>query len=175
MPWAGAQATPFGAMGVRCAEGRISELVFLPAVPAGLVRRPDPLVREACRQIAAWVRDPHFRFELPLAPRGTDFQRRVWAAIAAVPLGHTRRYGEIARELQSSARAVGQACGDNPHPLVIPCHRVVAAAGLGGFAHHGPAPAGGAVAAAAASAFHLRAKHWLLAHEAGAVGQGRLL
>ena len=151
------QRTPFGAMGVRVAGETISELVFLPRLEsAGIVAVParrSALAREACRQIAAFVVDADFRFDLQLAGRGTDFQRRVWEAIAAIPRGRTRSYGELARELGSAPRAVGQACGANFFPLVIPCHRVVAAAGLGGFAHH----EGG---------FHLRVKRWLLAHEA---------
>ncbi|MBI2318943.1 MAG: MGMT family protein, partial [Betaproteobacteria bacterium] len=88
----------------------------------------------------------------------TPFQRRVWSAIAAIAPGRTRSYGDIARELGSSARAVGQACGENSFPLVIPCHRVVSAAGIGGFAHSG----GG---------YLLEAKRWLLGHE-GAIGGG---
>jgi methylated-DNA-[protein]-cysteine S-methyltransferase len=155
-PFDAVQRTPFGAMGVRLVGDRIDELVFLPRMEAtgsesGL--RRNAVAREACRQIAAYVADAKFQFELPLARKGTDFQRRVWAAISAIPLGSTRSYGELARELGSAPRAVGQACGANFFPLAIPCHRVVAAAGLGGFAHH----EGG---------FHLRVKRWLLAHEA---------
>jgi len=99
--------------------------------------------------------DADFVFGLPLRPAGTTFQRRVWAAIAAIPNHQTRTYGEIARALHSAPRAVGQACGANPFPLVIPCHRVLASGGgLGGFARHG----GG---------FLLDVKRWLLAHEQG--------
>lgn len=71
--------------------------------------------------------------DLPLNPAGTPFQRRVWAAMRAIPRGRTRSYGELARELGSSARAVGTACGANPIPIIIPCHRVTGATGLGGY------------------------------------------
>lgn len=71
--------------------------------------------------------------DLPLNPAGTPFQRRVWAAMQAIPRGRTRRYGDLARELGSSARAVGTACGANPIPIIIPCHRVTGASSLGGY------------------------------------------
>lgn len=155
-PLAAVQATPFGCMGVRIESEAISELIFLPR-DHRLVPPASPLAAEACRQVAAYCADPDFRFDLPLANRGTPFQRRVWAAISAIPRGRTLRYGDIARDLDSAARAVGQACGDNFFPLAIPCHRVVSASGLGGFAHHDRI---------SGAAFHLRVKQWLLAHEA---------
>ncbi|MET0964601.1 MAG: methylated-DNA--[protein]-cysteine S-methyltransferase, partial [Noviherbaspirillum sp.] len=98
--------------------------------------------------------EPDFRFELPLATVGTGFQQRVWSAIAAIPRGSVRTYGGIARLLGSAPRAVGQACGANWFPLVVPCHRVVAAGGLGGFSNSDDA-----------AGFHLGVKRWLLAHE----------
>lgn len=145
-------ATPYGRMGIRTANEALAELVFLPTSHR-TVAAHSRLAKEACRQIDAFVADPDFRFDLPLTHLGTPFQRRVWDAIAAIARGRTRTYGDIARDIASAPRAVGQACGANFFPLVIPCHRVVAAAGLGGFAHHD----GG---------YHLKAKRWLLAHEA---------
>jgi methylated-DNA-[protein]-cysteine S-methyltransferase len=86
------------------------------------------------REILAYCRQPNFRFSVATEPVGTAFQRRVWQAIAAIPAGCTRTYSEIAAELGSSPRAVGGACRANPYPLLVPCHRVVAVNGLGGFA-----------------------------------------
>nr|MBP6637063.1 methylated-DNA--[protein]-cysteine S-methyltransferase [Sulfuritalea sp.]MBP7423603.1 methylated-DNA--[protein]-cysteine S-methyltransferase [Sulfuritalea sp.] len=107
----------------------------------------------AVRQLRAWLADPAFEFGLPLAPAGTHFQRRVWARIAAIPSGQTLSYGEVAAAIGSGPRAVGNACGANPYPIVVPCHRVVAANhGLGGFARN----SGG---------FLLDIKKWLLRHE----------
>jgi methylated-DNA-[protein]-cysteine S-methyltransferase len=144
---------PFGALGVRVHAGAVREVVFLPDAPA---RTPeDPLALHAARQLGAYLSDPDSDFELPLALEGTPFRRRVWDAIRAIPPGATRTYGQIAAELGSAARAVGQACGDNPLPILIPCYRVVAADGPGGFAHSG----GG---------FNRTVKLWLLAHEARA-------
>jgi methylated-DNA-[protein]-cysteine S-methyltransferase len=146
--------TPFALLGIRTVGGELAEITFLPNSGGALAPR-DRLAAQACAQIERYLEDPEFRFDLPLASQGTPFQRRVWRKIAAIGTGRTRSYGEIARELGSSPRAVGQACGANPVPLVVPCHRVLAAGGLGGFAHH----EGG---------FHLSVKRWLLAHEGAA-------
>ncbi|MCC6608428.1 MAG: methylated-DNA--[protein]-cysteine S-methyltransferase [Burkholderiales bacterium] len=144
---------PFGVVGIRCEGDAIVAIDYLPHAARELAPR-NRLAAAACAQIERYFADPGAPFDLPLRRAGTEFQRRVWARIAAIPPGGTRAYGELARELRSSARAVGQACGANPYPIVIPCHRVVAAAGIGGFAHH----AGG---------FHVGVKRWLLAHESG--------
>lgn len=152
VPFAAVLAAPFGAFGIRAGAERVDELVFLPRETPE--REPDnALAERAVREILRWLEDPAHPFDLPLAPRGTPFQQRVWAAIGAIPPGSTRSYGCLATQLGSAARAVGQACGANPFPLVIPCHRVVAAAGLGGFA-------------GARDGYRLDAKRWLLAFEA---------
>ena len=143
--------TPFGIVGLRTEGGVLSEVVYLPR-SAGTLAPASPLAEQACAQIEQYVADPGFRFKLPLKQVGTDFQRRVWVALAAIPRGETRTYGGIARLLRSAPRAVGQACGSNHFPLVIPCHRVIAATGLGGFAHH-------------SSGYLIEVKRWLLAHE----------
>jgi methylated-DNA-[protein]-cysteine S-methyltransferase len=146
-------AAPFGAIGIRTEPGQIRELVYLP--PSFAAKAPDdPLAADAARQIERYLAEPDFRFDLPLARVGSAFQHRVWAAIAAIPRGDVLTYGEVARLVRSAPRAVGQACGANWFPLVIPCHRVTAAGGLGGFSNH--ADAGG---------FHIGVKRWLLRHE----------
>lgn len=144
-------AMPFGMLGVRIDEGALVGLEFLPAdVPA---QDSDvALVAELARQLQAYLDDPAYRFDLPLRLQGTPFRQRVWQALMRIPAGQTRSYGDIAREIGSSPRAVGQALGDNPVPIVVPCHRVVSAAGLGGFNHH-----------AAGAAIEI--KRWLLRHE----------
>jgi len=142
---------PFGVVGVRTAGDSVAEIVYLPRSARELEPR-NRVAEAACAQIARYLADPDFCFELPLGPAGTPFQRRVWRLIAAIPRGSTRSYGELAGELRSSPRPVGQACGANRFPLAIPCHRVVAASGIGGFAHHD-------------AGFHLTVKRWLLRHE----------
>lgn len=144
---------PFGAIGVRCENQLISELVYLP--PRFQEKAPDnKLAETAVRQIASYLKDPDFHFDLPLKSAGTHFQGRVWQAISSIPRGQVLTYGQIAKYLRSAPRAVGQACGANWYPLIIPCHRVTAAGGLGGFAHHDDE-----------SGFHLGVKRWLLTHE----------
>ena len=146
--------TPFALLGIRTEGDVLAEIVFLPKSAEALEPR-NRLAARACAQIERYLGDSEFRFDLPLASQGTPFQRRVWRQISAIDAGRTRSYGEIACELGSSPRAVGQACGANPLPLVVPCHRVLAAGGLGGFAHH-------------EDGFHIAVKRWLLAHEGSA-------
>lgn len=91
------------------------------------------LVKLACKQIMQYFQQPTSQFDLPISQNGSAFQQRVWQAIAQIPSGQTRTYGELARQFGSGARAVANACGANPLPLVIPCHRVVSQNGIGGF------------------------------------------
>jgi methylated-DNA-[protein]-cysteine S-methyltransferase len=144
---------PFGFVGVRTRNARVAEICFL---TDDVEPRPaaSALAQRVVDQLHAYCADSSSQINLPLAIEGTDFQRRVWDQIARIPPGSTATYGELARRLNGEARAVGQACGDNRLPLAIPCHRVVAATGIGGFAHH----RGGA---------YERIKRWLLVHEAG--------
>lgn len=93
------------------------------------------VLAQANTEITQWLHNPAHRFSLPVRLHGTPFRQRVWQAIAAIPYGQTRRYGELARLLGSAPRAIGQACGDNPLPIIIPCHRVVGSRGAGGFNH----------------------------------------
>lgn len=99
--------------------------------------KPTPLLREAARQLAAYFAGSLTRFDLPLGPAASDSQRRVRDALCAIPYGSTATYGEIARRTGSAARAVGAACGANPIPVIVPCHRVVAANGAGGYSGKG--------------------------------------
>ena len=100
----------------------------------GRDQEATPLLREACDQLQDYFDGKRMIFNLPLAPEGSDFQKRVWAALCAIPPGETRSYADIARAIGSAPRAVGGANGANPIPLFIPCHRVIAADGsLGGY------------------------------------------
>lgn len=113
----------------------------------------DPLLIEAVAQLAAYFAGTRHGFDLPLDHGRAGLQGRVLAALQAIPLGETRTYGDLANALGAPAQAIGQACGANPLPILIPCHRVLGANGLGGFS----APGG------------VEAKVWLLRHE-GAAG-----
>ncbi len=100
----------------------------------GRDQEATPLLRDACDQLQEYFDGKRMSFDLPLAPEGSDFQKRVWAALCAIPPGETRSYADIARTIGSAPRAVGGANGANPIPLFIPCHRVIAADGsLGGY------------------------------------------
>ena len=118
---------PGFALGVACNDDEILGIDFLAPRPEQAPR--TLLAKEAVRQIHAYLKDPGYAIGLPLAPAGTHFQRRVWNSIAMIPTGQTRSYGDLARDLASAPRAVGGACGANPYPLVVPCHRVIGSDG----------------------------------------------
>ncbi len=154
-PYAAVLWFPAMHVGVRVAAEVLTAIVYLPRSTA--LRAPqDALSELAARQIERYRDDPDAPFDLPLERTGSHLQRAVWAQISSIPRGRTRTYGELSAAIGAEAganpRVVGQACGDNPFPIVVPCHRVVAADGLGGFAHH-------------ASGFLIEAKTWLLRHE----------
>jgi methylated-DNA-[protein]-cysteine S-methyltransferase len=118
--------------------------------------RQDPVVqhqsfKQMTQEILAYLQRPHQAFSLPAQLAGSAFQNKVWLAIYAIPLGQTRTYSELAAQLQSGPRAVANACGANRLPLLIPCHRVVAKNGLGGFMR--------------GDKNGLSIKRWLLSHE----------
>jgi methylated-DNA-[protein]-cysteine S-methyltransferase len=122
--------SPFGELTLSEEEGAIVALDW----GRGRDQEPTPLLRRACDQLQDYFDRRRDEFDLPLNPAGTPFRRRVWEAMRAIPPGETRSYAELARILGSAPRAVGQACGANPIPILIPCHRVVAADGsLGGY------------------------------------------
>lgn len=91
-------------------------------------------VRDVVDQIKSYIDNPLLKFDLPLNVKGTDFQQRVWRKLTEIPSGQVKTYGELAKELSSAAQAVGNACRANPVPLIVPCHRIVSAIGIGGFA-----------------------------------------
>ncbi len=100
----------------------------------GRDQEATPLLRQARDQLQEYFDGKRLRFDLPLAPEGSAFQKRVWAALCDIPAGETRSYADVARVLGSAPRAVGGANGANPIPLFIPCHRVIAANGsLSGY------------------------------------------
>jgi len=146
---------PFPKMkvGVKTRDGQVVEIRYLPPA-ANAVAPESSLAEKAARQLERYLHDPDAPFDLPLLIDGTPFQRRLWEALCAIRRGATLTYGELGRRLDAPARSVGQACGENRLPIVIPCHRVVAADGIGGFAH-------------ARRGYLIEAKRWLLEHERG--------
>lgn len=125
-----AVTSPLGPLAIAEEDGRIVSIDW------GWPAHSDetPLLRAARDQLDEYFAGRRTRFDLPLDPPGTPFQRRVWQALARIPFGQTRSYGALAAELGTAPRAVGGACGRNPIPVVIPCHRVLAAGRrLGGY------------------------------------------
>lgn len=146
--------TPFGAVAISSNGGQLAiTLLVAPACSNVQVTRAsaDPLVAQACKQVLQYLQQSAAKFDLPLTQQGTAFQQCVWQAIAAIPLGQVRTYSELASEIGSGPRAVANACGANNLPLLVPCHRVVAQHGLGGFMQ--------------GKANGLLIKQWLLKHE----------
>lgn len=152
--------SPLGKLRLVAADGALIGIWLpgRPGAPPPAAVGGDPVLEEARAQLDQYFGGRRRTFDLPLAPRGTAFQRAVWAALLDIPFGETRSYGGLARSLgrPSAARAVGAANGANPLPIVVPCHRVIGADGsLTGYA-------GGE-----------ERKRWLLRHEG--VGAGHHL
>lgn len=125
--------TPVGTLGVVEEDGAITRLLWIAASEG----QPTALLAEATRQITAYFDGTLTKFDLPLNVRGSDLQKKACAAMSAIPFGETRTYGDIAKDLGVPAQAVGGACGGNPIPVIIPCHRVLGASSLGGFSGAG--------------------------------------
>lgn len=126
--------SPFGPLTLHEENGALTRISWGDGATAG---DSTPLLDEAARQLAAYFAGTLTEFTLPLAPAVSPAQLRFLDALRAIPHGMTRTYGDLARDLGISAQAAGQACGANPIPIVIPCHRVLAADGLGGFSAPG--------------------------------------
>lgn len=145
-------ATPIGWLGIRTEGAALTVLDILEAKPRAR-GEPGPVALRVGEALGRYFAgDPAALQGLAVAPAGTAFQQRVWASLLRIPAGRTVSYGDLARELGTGARALGGACRANPVPLVVPCHRVVAAHGLGGYSGE---RAGDWVGK----------KRWLLAHE----------
>jgi methylated-DNA-[protein]-cysteine S-methyltransferase len=122
--------TPIGAL-LLAGDGRELSAVRIDGAPGAGWRRDAAPFREAAAQLRAYFAGELRDFDLPLAPRGTDFQRRVWSALREIPYGQTIAYAELAAAVgrPRAARAVGAANGRNPIAVVIPCHRVIGSGG----------------------------------------------
>jgi methylated-DNA-[protein]-cysteine S-methyltransferase len=135
-----------------CVAGKA--LTRIDYLPATLATQPadNPLATEIVRQLNRYFENPHHRFTLPLQLAGSEFQQRIWRELQQLGPGEVSTYGALAGRTQSSARAVGGACRANPIPIVVPCHRIVAKSGAGGYSGE----TGGE---------KLQVKQWLLQHE----------
>lgn len=143
--------SPLGQLHYTFEEGRVNQIQYCvtPKKSFEKLRKKDPVEFE----FSCYFKDPNHRFSIPIHLTGTPFQKKVWRALMKIPVGKTKTYGELARELKSSAQAIGNACRANPLPILIPCHRIVSQSGLGGYN-------------GATSGKMLEIKKWLLKHEA---------
>ena len=143
--------TPFGKLGVVVSEGYLLRIDLL-AVSHPKLSPTTAGAAQVVVELQNYLQNPTAPLDVRLKIDGSDFQQKVWRLLQQIPVGKTQTYGELAAVLNSSARAVGNACRSNPCPLVIPCHRVVGKTGLGGFSGKTSGPM-------------LELKRWLLKHE----------
>ncbi|WP_414675500.1 methylated-DNA--[protein]-cysteine S-methyltransferase [Methylocaldum sp.] len=144
-------AAPFGPLSISARGGCLVGVDFVVDGVSGH-KSSNPVLEETERQLSAYFQDPNSRFNLPLQLNGTRFMRRAWQALLDIPAGSVETYGSLAQSLGSCARAIGSACRANLFPLIIPCHRVISARGLGGYCGHTSGP-------------FFEIKCWLLRHE----------
>jgi len=144
--------TPFAHLGVRLIDNRLAAIDFIESNRE--IKPADDAAVNVCNQIRRYLDDPEAKpgFDILCSFSATPFQNRVWNELKKIPCGKVVTYGELAKKLGTSARAVGNACRQNPVPVVVPCHRVVSATGIGGYA----GDTGGDL---------LKIKSWLLRHE----------
>ena len=145
---------PFATLGISATDTHVTGVRFLAPSVAAKAPKRNTIAFLACVQIQSYLEDPNFVFDLPLKLVGTHHRLAVWEAMQKIDAGKTRTYGELAKDIGSSARAVGGACGANPIPVVVPCHRVIGAGrDIGGFM------------GARSEGFERDIKRWLLEHE----------
>ena len=147
---------PFGKLGIKVDGRRLLAIDFLDRRVSGKLPESGFAIT-VCQELENYFNDHCHRFSLPLASGGTPFQQRVWQALQQIPAGRVQNYGDLARRLKTSARAVGGACRDNPIPIVVPCHRIISKQGIGGYMGQ-------------VSGDRIRMKQWLIAHEKGQPG-----
>lgn len=123
--------TEIGWIEISADHDSITRLYWRGVKPVRL--QSSPLVKEAARQLHAYFEKRLTKFDLPILADGTGFARDVWDVMLQIPYGETLTYGDVAAKLQAPAQAVGQACGQNPIAIVIPCHRIVGTNWLGGY------------------------------------------
>ncbi len=147
--------TPFATLGITATDTHVTGIRFLaPTMPAKMPKR-NSIAHLACIQLQSYLENGSFVFDVPIKLSGTHHRLAVWEEMQRIPAGKTRTYGEVAASIHSSARAVGGACGANPIPVIVPCHRIIASGGdIGGF-----------MGARGNEGFEIGIKRWLLEHE----------
>ncbi|WP_455222840.1 methylated-DNA--[protein]-cysteine S-methyltransferase [Kaarinaea lacus] len=147
--------TPFpgdnARLAVRVHQEDLLEISFVPDA-ISLKSPATTAAKEVVEQLNAYFMDPDYQFSMPLSPGGTSFQKRVWRLLRRCPKGKVWSYGDLAKRIKSGPRAVANACRRNPIPIIVPCHRIVSATGIGGYSGK-------------TTGNYLKIKQWLLRHE----------
>lgn len=145
-------STPIGKIGVRTSDKCLLGIDYLGKKDDLIVKPKTMIARETIEQVLCYFADPEFSFDIPFSLNVTPFQKTVLQVLRKIPVGGTRTYTELAKQLGTKPRPVGTACRRNPIPIVIPCHRIVASTNIGGYSGviRGP---------------FLKIKRWLLQHE----------
>lgn len=144
--------SPVGKLNIITQNNNLLRLEYLLDKKIAVTPKPKGFAATVVKQLQHYFKNPLFQFNLPLSFEGTAHQQKVWQALLAIPCGETRSYLQLSQYINSSPRAIGGACRSNPIALIIPCHRVLSAQGMGGFM--------GKTAGKA-----LAVKRWLLQHE----------
>lgn len=145
--------SPLGKIGIIIQNEKFSHLNFL-SDDHEIISEPDQLSKTIITQLDNYFSNAPYQFNFAYDLQGTTFQQKVWDALQHIPHGETLTYGMLAKKLKTSPRAIGQACRTNPIPIIIPCHRIVAAKHLGGYAGETQGKL-------------MEIKEWLLEHEKG--------
>lgn len=148
----GSVSTPIGHVHITCEGGAVTRVWWTRNPPKTEDKVSDPVLDDALNQVAAYFAGDLTEFTIPVAVTGSEFQRTVCRAMQDIPFGETCTYGDLARICEAPPQAIGAACGGNPIPIIIPCHRVLGATNLGGFSGSGG----------------IEDKVWLLRHEGAA-------
>jgi methylated-DNA-[protein]-cysteine S-methyltransferase len=122
-----------GKLGIKIKSDALTNIEYLDA-NAAITPQTNSLIINITKQLERYFINPKYKFDLPFNLQGTKFQKRVWKILRNIPSGLIKTYGELAKQLNTSPRAIGNACRYNPIPIIIPCHRVIAKKSLGGYA-----------------------------------------
>lgn len=144
-------ASPLGKLGLTITNNKLTQVRFLPSNTC-LLAAQNYIAHQIVIKIKKYFCNPKLQFKLPIQIKGTPLQQKIWQILQKIPCGKTVTYGELAQKIGTSPRVIGNACCRNPIPIVIPCHRVVAATGFGGYCGK------------TCNDF-LKIKKWLLKHE----------
>ncbi len=142
--------TPIGYLGIRCDDNALLGIDFIHAQSE--LKPKNTIATQTIQQLNHYFKNNQHQFNLPLKLEVTPFQSRVLNALLKIPVGKTKTYGELAKQLKTSPRAIGNACRENPIPVIIPCHRITAQNHLGGYSGQ-------------STGKEIDIKRWLLEHE----------